>query len=515
MHRRTIPSGIATAPSSGGGVSLPGKPKRRRRTRRRPQGLFQRNSNQQETIALLVQTISYLILISCGLVLVLKVLFGYNILSSRQQHGGEDRDRKSQTLQFASNEDRIAHDFSPLKPSKVYTIPESMAHIGDKSDAYATLRKEFDALSSDKLPDIPQRFNFDTMVMEHSNSDQVGYDIYDCPTNPPPGYPFDWNMLQILESWPPDDPSPRSKVFQGLCVFDFEKDQEKAMNYRKQEVPFVVVNDPAVKAAAKRWNSPHYMERMLGGVQHRTEFSENNHFMYWQPPRKIMKKNRQGRKHYQFAKGQDPTPQDWQQPTKMMRMAYQEWLQHANVTDDQLGPDKPHWYYRLIGCGETSPNGECDKGASEYLFDELPFFQPKPGLYLVEHDKQKGIHCRFGMKGVIAENHFDGSRNSIVVLGGERRYILSHPNQCQNLALLPKGHPSARHSAVDWSDPDLESFPQFKEARGNEVVLQAGDVLYLPTNWFHYIISLSLNFQCNTRSGIDGRYMEPIHECGF
>ena len=113
------------------------------------------------------------------------------------------------------------------------------------------------------------------------------------------------------------------------------------------------------------------------------------------------------------------------------------------------------------------------------------------------------------------ENHFDGSRNSIVVLGGERRYILSHPDQCENLALYPKDHPSGRHSAVDWSNPDLDSFPQFSQARTNEVVLQAGDVLYLPTNWFHYIISLDLNFQCNTRSGLNPEYMAPIKKCGF
>jgi ribosomal protein L16 Arg81 hydroxylase len=149
------------------------------------------------------------------------------------------------------------------------------------------------------------------------------------------------------------------------------------------------------------------------------------------------------------------------------------------------------------------------------LFDELTFFQPKESIYMVDPSEQKGIHCRFGMKGVIAENHFDGSRNMIVVLGGERRYILSHPDQCEFLSLLPKGHPSARHSAVDWSDPDLDTYPEFALAQANEVVLQAGDVLYLPTNWFHYIISLSLNFQCNTRSGIGQDYMAPIHHCGF
>jgi ribosomal protein L16 Arg81 hydroxylase len=113
------------------------------------------------------------------------------------------------------------------------------------------------------------------------------------------------------------------------------------------------------------------------------------------------------------------------------------------------------------------------------------------------------------------ENHFDGSRNSIALLGGERRYILAHPNQCENLSLYPKGHPSARHSAVDWSDPDVEEFPQFRNAMANEVVMQAGDVMYLPTNWFHYIVSLEINYQCNTRSGISNEYMQDIHDCGF
>lgn len=119
------------------------------------------------------------------------------------------------------------------------------------------------------------------------------------------------------------------------------------------------------------------------------------------------------------------------------------------------------------------------------------------------------------MKGVIAENHFDGSRNSIALLGGSRRYILAHPNQCEKLALYPKGHPSSRHSAVDWSEPDLKQYPQFADASVNEVVMTPGQVLYLPTEWFHYIVSLELNFQCNTRSGITKHYRQDIAQCGF
>lgn len=474
--------------------------------------------SKQEVIALLVQLLSYSIMISCGVVLATKLVFGVNVFSETDNsigasprmyhHSFWSMDDNEIHQKFKNNQERIMALFSPLPPSDLYEIPDTMPHIGDKSDNYALLRQEFDDMV---LPDIEQPHEFESLAMHDSNnSDQVTYDIYNCPDTPPMGYPFEWHIKDIIASWPPDDPNPRPKIFNGLCVFDFEKDHSKAMRYRNAELPFVVVNDPEIKAAAKRWNAPNYMERMLGDAKHRTEYSENNHFMYWT---NIPKKKRKGKTRGHNKK--DLTPDDWKQPTKPMRMAYTEWLEKANVTDMNLGPNKPHWYYRLIGCGETGPEGQCDKGSSEYLFDELPFFQPKPSLYIVEPEKQKGIHCRFGMKGVIAENHFDGSRNAIAVLGGERRYILAHPNQCENLAILPKGHPSARHSEVDWSDPDYEKFPKFKEARGNEVVLQAGDAMYLPTNWFHYIISMSLNYQCNTRSGIEQTYMPPIHACGF
>mmetsp|Transcript_34886 Transcript_34886/g.52688 ORF Transcript_34886/g.52688 Transcript_34886/m.52688 type:complete len:88 (-) Transcript_34886:419-682(-) len=34
-----------------------------------------------------------------------------------------------------------------------------------------------------------------------------------------------------------------------------------------------------------------------------------------------------------------------------------------------------------------------------------------------------------------------------------------------------------------------------------ETVLKAGEVLYIPSHWFHYITSLQKSAQCNTRSG--------------
>ena len=494
--------------------------------------------DDEDLLITLIQAISVIILLGCGITLILHY-FGTGELQADDDDGAVKASWFNTLLvnlnwifkptTMASKRQRMSNGLYPrmdMRPSKIYEIPESLSFVGDKSDHYAALRKEYDEMM-DELPDIPQKYVFGAMPMKEPPHETLPepYDIYNCPTHPPKNYPYAWNLLKLLNHWQPDDPAipDDSKVFQGLCIFDYEKDYDKAVNYRKKELPFVVVNDPQVKATVKRWNSPGYMDRMLGQVRHRAEYSESNHFLYWNRPKgwkppgqRQGRPGRPGGNRNPLHAPEAEKMKDWKEPTTMMRMTYQDWLSHANLTEGEtVGPDDPHYYFRLIGCGETGPQGECDQGSSEYLFDELPYFQPKETLYIVDPLEQKGIHCRFGMHGVIAENHFDQSRNAIVVLGGERRYVLAHPNQCRYLSLLPKGHPSARHSAVDWSDPDLDSYPEFAEARGNEVVLQAGDVLYLPTNWFHYIISLSLNFQCNTRSGVTPDYMKPIRECGF
>ncbi|KAL7565881.1 hypothetical protein ACA910_021472 [Epithemia clementina (nom. ined.)] len=452
-----------------------------------------------------------------------------------------------------------------------------METLGDRSDEYAQLRKLYD---TKLLPENPQRSlafiqqqwtrDWPPPILQMAknpppsllplsssvhHSDQItpevhheyhedddDYDIYNCPYEPPHNYPREWNLVhQVLAHWSPDDTNlPKSGIHQGLCVFDYDKDYDKALHYRILEQPFVVIHDPRVARTAERWHSPGYVEQVVGpNVLHRAEHNVNNHFLYHMPHPPSRRGLRRGRR---AAAAQEVVlldaqgrPAQLQNPNVVpdaLRMTYGDWLSKANGTaHHQASPNQEHWYFRLIACGYMGPNGNCDKGSTEALYDELPFFQPlhddapndtQPNgnpnaLYIGDPDEQRGIHCRFGMKGVIAENHFDASRNAIAVLLGQRRYILSHPQNCRHLALLPKEHESARHSAVDYTNPDLVRYPEFAHATANEVVLQPGHVLYLPTNWFHYIVSLNLNYQCNTRSGMaeHSSHWAPIHDCGF
>lgn len=386
--------------------------------------------------------------------------------------------------------------YAPVLPwNSHYRVEEAHERTGDRSNAYAILRKEIDAhlqhedVFAEQLAVVnsrKQKYQVHPMVVDTSTDRiQPVYDVYNCPPEPPEGYPFVWKTVDILRAWNPDETTPPPVLHQSICVFDFTKDYDKAMAYREASLPFLVVNDPAMTKTAVRWSLPGYMKRLFGlrNLTHKTSFSETNHFMFYKEVSK------------QLRKVKDNTPEDWKQPTKEYWMNYDNFVTRANVTTEHAGPASPHWYMQMTACGLFANDGSCSWDATEFFNDELPFFQPhslRPSneLYLYHPEyRTSGIICRFGMEGIIYESHFDRESNSLALISGNRRFILSPPDQCKNQALFPYGHPSARHSAVDWSNPDMDKYPEFANSLSTEFVLQAGELLYLPSNWFHFIVS--------------------------
>jgi len=297
-------------------------------------------------------------------------------------------------------------------------------------------------------------------------------------------------MLDIINNWNPDDTNIPNFHYDSICHFDFQNKTQlqSALNYRAAELPFIMYNIPEVDAVVKKWNNLDYLSKLLGSKSYRTEVSESNHFMYWHGGGSSLTKNGKA----------------WKAPTKVISRRFEDWLELAVKGQNKSLVEREHQYFRV----------SSDMG-NPWLFKELPFFQPKESVFIVNPKEQRGIHCRFGMRSVIAEAHWDGSRNSIVVLGGMRRWILTHPGQCKNMHMYPNNHPSGRHSAVNWSAPDIKQFPNFAKVIGNEVILRPGDYLFAPTYWIHFIVSLNINFQCNTRSGIYPGYNKYLRECGF
>jgi hypothetical protein len=116
---------------------------------------------------------------------------------------------------------------------------------------------------------------------------------------------------------------------------------------------------------------------------------------------------------------------------------------------------------------------------------------------------------------VTTECHYDGTPNFVASIGGLRRWIMLHPSQCSRLHLLERNSTSSRHSGVDWSAPDYAKYTGFQDALANELILRPGDVLFVPGLWFHFIVSLNVNFQCNARTGSNNvHYRNLIRKCG-
>jgi hypothetical protein len=126
-------------------------------------------------------------------------------------------------------------------------------------------------------------------------------------------------------------------------------------------------------------------------------------------------------------------PDDWMQPTDNVELNFQDWYTRALNVEHSSDPiHTEHYYLRLNGLFEHE---------NDYLYDELPFFEPsQSSLFMVDPDQERGINCRFGSKGIIAEAHYDMSRNMILVLNGRKRYILAHPEGTGSRTVIPPCH---------------------------------------------------------------------------
>jgi Cupin-like domain len=388
-----------------------------------------------------------------------------------------------------------------------------------KDELFETVQSRRVALPASIFSPDPERDH-------HINANQTMlYNVYDCPLHPPKDYPVGWNAIHVLRHWNPDQTTlPSDYLYQSICVFDWEprsakdrrtidrmkqRQQHTAIwNYRHAEVPFIIRNQPDVAATSYRWTMiPDYLPQLIGDTPQRTEYSKNNHLMFWRLGRRVAG--------------------NFVPPTENVQISFPEWLARAETLDTKSSQEHlPHWYFRL---NAALPNFNA------YLYEELPIFQPysttemelasdednstvAASIFMVDSTQQRGINCRFGMKGSIAEMYFDPTRNWIVVLRGMRRYILADPEQCPFLALYPNSHPSGRHSSINWStvgNSNHSELSPLNQARVSEVVLQAGEGLYLPTAWFHFIVSLNTNYQCNARSGVTLEQRRAIQNCGF
>lgn len=107
----------------------------------------------------------------------------------------------------------------------------------------------------------------------------------------------------------------------------------------------------------------------------------------------------------------------------------------------------------------------------------------------------------------VASAHHDISNNIACCVAGHRRFTLFPPQQIDNLYPGPfEPTPGGQVvSMVDFTDPDFEKYPRFKDAlaAGEVADMEPGDVLFYPSMWWHHVEALDdfnilINYWWNT-----------------
>jgi lysine-specific demethylase 8/hypoxia-inducible factor 1-alpha inhibitor (HIF hydroxylase) len=111
-----------------------------------------------------------------------------------------------------------------------------------------------------------------------------------------------------------------------------------------------------------------------------------------------------------------------------------------------------------------------------------------------------------GPGGHVESLHYDPTDGTLVQLHGSKRVILFPPSQTANLYPFPISvHLKHGMRLRSWFSqvypdrPDFAAFPKLRQALQHryEVILKPGEMLYIPTGWWHEVESLGNGMVCS------------------
>lgn len=102
-----------------------------------------------------------------------------------------------------------------------------------------------------------------------------------------------------------------------------------------------------------------------------------------------------------------------------------------------------------------------------------------------------------GARGTTTQLHYDINNNFHALFRGRKRFILYAPDQSGCLYPTSLLSPRRHFSRVWLEAPDLERFPKFRGARGCQATLGPGDLLFLPSLWWHEVRTLEPSIAVN------------------
>lgn len=134
--------------------------------------------------------------------------------------------------------------------------------------------------------------------------------------------------------------------------------------------------------------------------------------------------------------------------------------------------------------------------AQHPLFDQIPELRKdirEPEYCCLGENEDVEVNAWFGPGGTVSPLHHDPKHNFLAQVVGQKRVLLYSPEDTKYL--YP--HPTrllSNTSSVDPENPDFQTHPEYKNAKGWECLLEEGEMLYIPPTWWHHVRALSTSF---------------------
>ncbi|MCR9073192.1 MAG: cupin-like domain-containing protein [Alphaproteobacteria bacterium] len=113
----------------------------------------------------------------------------------------------------------------------------------------------------------------------------------------------------------------------------------------------------------------------------------------------------------------------------------------------------------------------------------------------VDASKVYLINLWLGPAGNVTTLHYDTPNNFLAQVRGRKRLKMFSPWQARRL--YPCRSKAYNMSQVNIEAPDLDRFPRFKDVTMHEVEIEEGDLLFIPTYWWHQVYSLTAGISVN------------------
>ena len=129
-----------------------------------------------------------------------------------------------------------------------------------------------------------------------------------------------------------------------------------------------------------------------------------------------------------------------------------------------------------------------------------------------------------GPAGTISGFHSDTANNMFAQIKGEKMFIIASPKFNKKMYKSKKYMNGGVASEIDINNVDIEKFPKFKDVQFKSVILEPGDILFVPKNWWHYVKSLETSISISnfgyTKSEVYSvkfreRVIDYLHRKGY